>query len=89
MRVVQEARNQVPVQVRHEIAETRHVHLVRREQRAKRGLDTKHDAHQVLAILHRQGRSISRTCAFQMTRQKPTNGSSAITTRQRPSSYTF
>src|ERR1043165_1865988 len=48
--VVLEARNHVPVQVRHEIAKARKVHLVRIKQRANGGLDAKHDAHQMCAV---------------------------------------
>src|SRR5262249_43141414 len=43
MRVVGEARHDVPVQMRDEIAEARHIHLLGRNQRAKRGLDAKYD----------------------------------------------
>lgn len=50
MGVVSKTRNDMPMQVRREIAQTRQIHLVRRQQRAQRRLRCRHDRHTVSAI---------------------------------------
>lgn len=50
MRVAREARDEMPVQVRRHVAETREIDFVRREHRAQRLLDGEHDAHAMRAL---------------------------------------
>ena len=81
MRIVGVARNHVPVQVRHHVAQAGDVDLVRLHHLAQRRFDLPHAS--IMRSARSRARSvISFTWSFQITRQKPGyRASSTSTTR--------